>query len=222
MAKRKKLEITATEDQIQLLYDSLKAGVPLELSLKRARIGLTTYYYWVAIASIVTVAKSQEEIDELEELAQSGVSIQSVRDIAAAASSKKKHDVGSFIEPSAESLLQYKNSARFRKFANKCYEIISNCDAYRADFATLQLLRINMSTQKKNGINPSGAMWWLERNMPEQFAKPSDKAIDQDSNTDLSIPPIQVEFIDPNSDTNRERLEDMEKKILEEIKGKEA
>lgn len=217
----KKLEIKATNEQLEILFNSLKGGAPLELALKRAKISMTTYYYWVAISSIVETAKSQEEIEELEKIAHSGVSIQNVRDIANAENRARKSGVGAFIEPSAESLLQYKNSRKFKRFADEVHDIISNCDTLRADFATLQLLRISQSTQKKNGINPSGAMWWLERNMPDQFAKPSDKAKEEDT-TPLTTPPIQVEFIDPGTSENVKRLEEMEKKILNETKGEPA
>lgn len=216
---RKKLEIKATEEQLAKLYDSLKAGAPLQIALQRASISVATYYYWVAISSIVVDVKNQEEIEELETLAQSGVSIQEIKDRAAYETRGKKSGVGTYIEPKAESILQYRNSRKFRKFADQCYEIIQKCDTYRSDFATMQLLRIAQSTSKKNGINPSGAMWWLERNMPDFFAKPSDKAKDQETNEVAPIPPIQVEFIDPSTVENMDRLTEMEQKILLEIDG---
>ena len=68
MAKRK-LEIKATQEQIDTLQDTLRAGAPLQLALQRAGISVATYYYWAAIASVVVTVKSQEEIEELEKLA---------------------------------------------------------------------------------------------------------------------------------------------------------
>lgn len=216
---RKKLEIQATETQLETLYDSFKAGVPLPLALQRSNITTATYYYWVAIASIVIAVKSQEELEELEELAKSGVSIQQVRDLAEAAIKDKKSAIGTFIEPSAESLLRYRNSRKFRDFADQCYDIISRCNKTRSDFATMQLTRIALSTQKKNGINPSGAMWWLERNLPDYFAKPSDKAKEQETDIQVTTQPLKVEFIDPSTTDNMNRLQEMEQKILNELKG---
>lgn len=216
---RKKLEVKATQEQLNKLYDSLKAGAPLQIALQRASISTATYYYWIAISSIVVAVKTQEEIEELENLANSGVSIQEIRDMASFESHGKKSDIGSYIEPKAESLLQYKNNRKFKKFADQCYEIIQTCDVLRSDFATMQLLRIAQSTAKKNGINPSGAMWWLERNMPSLFAKPSDKVKDPDNTETAPIPSIQVEFVDPGTTTNLDRLAEMEKKIFDEMNG---
>lgn len=218
MSKRK-LEIKASEEQIEALYNSLKAGAPIQLALQRASISVATYYYWVAISSIAADVKSQEEIEELEELAKSGVSIQNVRDLAASAQKGKKLGVGVFIEPSAESILQYKNNRKFRAFADKCYEIVTNCDKFRSDFATLQLLKISRSTEKKNGINPSGAMWWLERNFPDFYAKPSDRAKEGETEQPGAVPSIEVEFIDPETPATQQRLIDMEEQILKDLKG---
>lgn len=218
MAKRK-LEIKATPDQINTLQETLKAGAPLQLALQRAGISLATYYYWVAIASIVINVKSQEEIEELEEVAKSGISVSYVRELAYSESKGKKSGVGVYIEPSAESVLQYKNSKKFRTFADRCYEIILACDKARSDFASLQLVKIARSTDKKNNINPSGAMWWLERNMPDFFAKPSDKAKDEENAPVGAVPSIEVEFIDPGTQNHTQRLLDMEEQILKDLKN---
>lgn len=218
----KKLEIKATDDQLTRMYESLRAGAPLQIALQRAAISMATYYYWVAIASIVTTVKSQEEIEEIEELAKSGVSISNVRDLAQAAAKGRKTGLGVFIEPTAESILQYKNNRRFKAFADQVYEIVSNCDSIRSDFATLQLSKIARSTDKKNNINPSGAMWWLERNLPDFFAKPSDKAKENETGEMPNVPAIEVEFIDPDTNDSRQRLIDMEDKILSELKGGKA
>ena len=218
MAK-KKLEIKATIEQLNSMYDSLRAGAPLQIALQRANISVATYYYWVAISSIVVAVKTQEEIEEIEELAKSGVSIQEIRELAAAANKGRKSGVGTYIEPSAESILKYKNSKKFQKFADQCHEIIKKCDAIRSEFATLQLLRIASSTQKKNGINPSGAMWWLERNLPDFFAKPSDKVKEQENQDLPPVPAVTVEFVDPETNESSDRLHDMEQKILNDLKG---
>lgn len=221
MAKRK-LEIKASEEQLNVLYESLGAGAPLQIALQSAKISMATFYYWVAISSIVVTVESQAEIEEIEELANSGVSIQNVRDLAQAAVKGKKTGVGAYIEPSQESVLQYKNNKKFRKFADQCHDIISKCDKARSDFATNQLKTIKLSVLKKNGVNPSGAMWWLERNMPDFFAKPSDKAKDQDADSTVGVPSIEVEFIDPETSATQQRLLDMEEQILKDMNGGKA
>ena len=220
---RRKLEIKASEEQLKALTDALGIGAPLQIALQRAGISIQTYYYWLAIASIVTTVKTEEELEGLEELANSGVSITNVRELAQAASQGKKSGVGIYIEPSAESVLAYKNSRKFRKFADQCYEIIQNCDKARCEFATIQLGRISRSTDKTKKVNPSGAMWWLERNLPDFFAKPSDKAKEEETAVDaVGVPSIKVEFVDPNTKEQRQRLLDMEEEILKEQKGGNA
>lgn len=215
---RRKLEIKITDEQINTLQISLAAGAPLDLALQRVGVSLATYYYWVAIASIVVVVKDREEIEELEAIANSGVSVANIREMAANSKKSDRQAVGAFIEPSEASILAYKNSRKFKRFADRCFEIIDGCNRKRAEFATAQLSKIARSTEKKNGINPSGAMWWLERNMPDQFAKPSDKAIESETANNTSVPAIEVEFIDPNTKENRDRLLDMENEILNDMK----
>lgn len=214
---RKKLKITATDQQLSDLKRALSNGAPLPIALKSAGISMATYYYWVAIASVVVLAESQKEIEGIEEIVNSGISIQKVRDLALQ-NATKKGGVDSFIEPSQESILAYKNNSRFRKFADSCYEIISECDKLKSNFATYQLSQIALSTDKKRNINPSGAMWWLERNLPDFFAKPSDKApntLEEQSN----VPAIQVEFIDPTTEECKERIRQMDEVILNEVKS---
>ena len=221
MAKRK-LEINKTDEELKVLYDSLRTGAPLPLALQRAGISLATYYYWVAIACIVSTVKNQEEIEEMERLAKSGVNVSSIRDLAQLESSTKKSSVGVYIEPTAEGILRYKNSSRFRAFADECYKIVNECNKLRSDFAVLQLNQIALSTKKERNINPSGAMWFLERNLPDYFAKPSDKPKDEEKGDMTGVPAIEVEFIDPGTSDSRQRLLDMEEKILNEQKGGKA
>lgn len=219
---RRKLEIKATQDQLDNLKKSLGIGAPLPIALQKVGISMQTYYYWVAIASIVKAAKIEEELDEVEKLAQSGVSVNEIKELTESISKSRKTGVGVYIEPSAESVLQYKTSRKFRKFADQCYDIINACDMARGDFATAQLARISQSTHDKK-INPSGAMWWLERNLPDFFAKPSDKAKDQEGSGEVGeIPSIKVEFVDPNTPDQKQRLADMEAEILSEQKGGKA
>lgn len=216
---RKKLEIRTDPEQIEKLKRCLKRGAPLKLALANSGISSATYYYWVSMASIVKEIKAQEEVDEMEELARSGVSLIDIRNAADELESDKKSSIGAYIEPTAASLLKYRNSVRFKKFADECYAIIRECDELRSEYGLLQLGIIAASTSAKDGkrINPYGAMWWLERNMPEQFAKPGDKA-QIDNNEKVGVESIKVEFINPAEKDSIDRIKDMEAEIMNELK----
>ena len=215
---RKKLEIQATQEQLDRMYSAFKSGAPLPLALTAAGISLATYYYWIAVASIVVTVKSQQELEELDKLAQSGINIQQVRDLAMAQQDTRKTALNGYVEPNEESILRYKNNIKFRKYADRCYDIVSECSRLRAEFAADQLKAIKLSTLKKNAINPSGAMWWLERNMPDFFAKPSDKVKEAEDKPG-AVPSIEVEFIDPDTNDSKDRIKAMEQEILNSMKG---
>ena len=213
---RKKLQINATTEQREVLMQALAAGSPLNLALQRANISATTYYYWVAMYSVVVEAKSQDELEELK-AEKFGVSIENIKDIALENSARKKNAIGGFIEPSAESLLQYRNNSIFRDFANKCYEIIVECNTKRATAAMTHLAIITKSTTDKR-VNASGSMWFLERTYSDMFAKPSDK-IREEEEKKLPVEKVQIEFVNPRKLEDQERVRDMEEQILHEQKG---
>ena len=213
---RKKLQINATPEQREVLMKSLEGGAPLNLALQRANISTTTYYYWVAMYSVVVEAKSQDDLEELK-AEKFGVSIENIKDIAAENSARKKNAIGGFIDPSAESLLQYRNNAIFREFANKCYDIIVECNKKRADAAMTHLAIITKSTMDKR-VNASGSMWFLERTYSDMFAKPSDKVREEEEKK-LPVERVQIEFVNPRKLEDQERVRDMEEQILHEQKG---
>lgn len=212
----KKYSINASEEQIDKLVKSLKLGSPLNIALQFANISATTYYYWVAMYSIVLEIKSQ---DELEQMGANmlGVSIESIKDLALNNNPKKKTSMNAYIEPSAESLMQYRNQHRFRKFANDCYEIVNKCNEARAGAALNHLNSITKSVNDKR-INASGSMWFLERSFAEYFSKPSEKAKEEEVNK-VPVEAIKVEFVDPNTDETKQRIKEMEEQILREQKG---
>lgn len=214
---RKKLTINATEDQLDRMYKSLEVGTPITIALQYAGISAATYFYWVAIASVVIAVKEQEELEQMEEIAKSGVSLQQCRDLGIAAHPNRKLALGTFIEPSGESILQYKNSTKFRKFANQVYEIVSKCNQIRSEVAMKHLGRINKSTTDRH-INASGSMWFLERCLGDYFGRPSDKAKEEENKPGV-IGGITVEFVDPQSVDSKERLENMEQLVISEMKG---
>lgn len=213
---RKKLEITASEKQIEDLRKALTAGSPLHIALQYAGISPTTYYYWVAMYSIVLDAQSQKELMDLK-ADKFGVSIDTIKDVATSNSPKNKSEMSAYIEPSAESMLQYKNDAQFRVFAYKCYEIVDQCNKARAGAAITQLALISKSVTDKR-VNASGAMWFLERSFSEFFAKPSDKAKEEEINK-VPVEKVQVEFIDSNTKEYKDRIKNMEELILNEQKA---
>ena len=213
----KKLSLRASEEQIENLYKSLKVGTPITIALQFAGISASTYYYWVAIYSVVLYCKEQDELEELEAVAQSGVSLQTCRDLAAINAPDKKTSMGTYIEPTAESILQYRNSRKFRKFADQVYNIIAKCNQIRSEVIMTHLQRISKSTTDRH-INASGSMWFLERTNNEYFGRPVDKA-KADEETPNAVPSVKVEFVDPNTPDSKSRLQEMEEQILNEMKG---
>ena len=216
---RKKLTISATQEQLDTLYKALGVGTPITIACSMVGISLATYYYWVAIYSVVEYCKEQEELETIEELSKAGISVQEIKDMTASATNgHKKSAIGTYIEPKQESILQYKNSAKFRKFADQVYEIINNCNQIRSKVVVKHLDIITRSTDPKNRLKASGSMWFLERTLADYFGRASDKVIEEE-NSAGTIPSIQVEFVDPNNSDTKDRLAEMEQKVLNELKG---
>ena len=125
--------------------------------------------------------------------------------------------MGGFIEPSMDSILRYKNSKRFKEYADQVYEIINECNQIRAEVTLSHLATITKSTQDKR-INASGSMWWLERTQPDFFAKPTDK-VKEEENAPTPVERVQVEFIDSSTKENKDRIRHMEELVLSEQKS---
>lgn len=198
------------------LKKALRVGSPLPIALESCGISKTTYFYWVAMYSIVVEAKSQDELEELR-ANECGISIDEIKNLAAQNSPVKKSAMGAFVEPSAESLLQYRNNRQFRNFANECYEIIKECNEARAEAALGHIGSIVKSVTDKR-VNASGSMWFLERTFADYFSKPSEKAKEEEINK-VPVEKVQVEFVDANTKENKERIKNMEELILSEQKG---
>lgn len=216
---RKKLEIKATPEQLNRLYAALGVGSPLTIACQTAGISLATYYYWVAIYSVVVYCREQQELEEIAELSKIGISVQEIKELSAAATcGHKKSAIGTYIEPKAESILQYKNSVSFRRFADQVFEIINRCNRIRSEVVIKHLDIINKSTETKNKYKPSGSMWFLERTQGDYFGRAQDKAIEEET-TPGDIPSVTVEFVDPKSDPMKDRIAEMEERVLKELKG---
>lgn len=210
-----KLQTKVDDKQLEELYKALRGGAPLLLALQYANISRATYYYWVAMASIVEEAKSQAELEQIEKVLHSGISIQDVKDASEQAAAQKRTGVGAFIEPSQESLLQYKNSRKFRNFADECYSIVNQCNRIRSEIALEHLEIIKTSRMKTKA---SGSMWYLERTMSDFFAKPSEKAIDS-GESKPAVEKIRVEYVDPDSKETQDRVKAMEEDLIKAING---
>lgn len=216
---RKKLELNTTPEQLNRLYQALGVGTPLTIACQMVGISIATYYYWVAIYSVVVYCKEQEELEEIEKLSKMGISVQEIKELSAAATQgHKKSAIGTFIEPKAESILAYKNSLSFRRFANEVYEIINKCNQIRSEVVVKHLNIINKSTESKNRIKASGSMWFLERTQSDYFGRAQDKVLEEESSPGV-IPSIQVEFVDPKTRDTEDRLKNMEDLVLKELKG---
>lgn len=213
---RKKLKLTVSQESIDKLEKALEAGSPLHIALQFAGISSTTYYYWVAMYSIALSCKAQDELKDLK-ADKFGVSIETIKDIAAEESAKKQSSLGAFIEPSAESLMQYRNQKEFRDFADQCYEIIKECNEVRAKAALGHLAMITKSVSDKR-VNASGSMWFLERTYSDFFAKPSDKVKEEDEKK-APVDKVVIEFVDANKKADKDRIQHMEELILREQKG---
>ena len=213
----KKLSIQASDEQIENLYKSLKVGTPISIALQYAKISASTYYYWVAIYSVALYCREQEELERLEDQAKSGVSLQYCKDMAAMDASARKMALGGYIEPTAESILRYKNNGRFRNFADRVYEIIAECNHIRSEVTMRHLGNIAKSTTDRR-INASGSMWYLERTQADYFGRPVDKARVEET-TPAPIEPISVEFVSSDNQESKERLNEMEKLVIKELKG---
>ena len=216
---RRQLVINATPDQLERLYKALKVGTPISVACSMVGLSLATYYYWVAVYSTVVYVKEQDELEKIEKLSQAGISIQEIKDLTAQATiSTRKSQIGTYIEPKQETILQYRNSVTFRHFADEVYEIISKCNQIRSEVVYKHLGTIAASTDSKSKIKASGSMWFLERTMADYFGRPSDKVIEEENNVG-AVPSIHVEFIDPETSDTKDRLREMEDRVVKELKG---
>ena len=76
---RKKLELNTTPEQLNRLYQALGVGTPLTIACQMVGISIATYYYWVAIYSVVVYCKEQDELEEIEKLSKMGISVQEIK-----------------------------------------------------------------------------------------------------------------------------------------------
>lgn len=228
MPRQKTYQISLTQDQIDEFQKALHSGSPLSVALSYAKIPPAKYFYYVELANISAYFKEMELVKEEEAMIHSGVELSQVRSSAETFASKASlHELRT---PTAESILRYKNNKTFKKFCDDVYDLLSECDKLRAEIALYHLGQIRKASESKR-INANASQWFLERTMPDFFGRTDKTKFEGSLNSNHTIigqddtnvlPPIKVEFVDPNTRESQDRVRAMENKVLEQLNGKEA
>lgn len=231
MPRSKVFKLNLTDNQIDSFKRALKNGSPLMVALAYAKISSTTYFYYVELANIAAYFKEKEAIHLEEQMFQSGIDLESVKNESADFNSDYTSIAGSlrpYREPTATSLVRYKTNKTFKALCDEVYDLLEECDSLRAEIALYHLQEIHNNTCKR-GVNTQGSQWFLERTMPDYFGKVDKTRVEasvknhtligqDDSN---ALPPIKVEFIDPNTREAKNRVKDMEDMVAAQLNGKE-
>jgi len=219
--KSDEYRIKVDENKINNLKAALSVGTPLTVALSYSGISASTWFYWLSLASIVVYIKEMEEIRENAEITKAGVSLVEIQenaiDLQSSTTFKKSSAIGTFVEPTPESLLRYKSNELFRNYCNEVYDMVKEMDAIRSQIVVYHLNVIkNLAGVPK--ANVGGSQWFLERTLPDYFGRPQDKVV-ADENSTGEIPSIQVNFIDPNTKESNDRVEQMERLLDQQING---
>lgn len=229
MARTKVYTIKISDEQQEKLKKALRTGSPLTVALAYARIPATQYYYYVEVANISWYFKNLELTKEEESVIHSGITLSDVEKEAKALNTHKVNTNGAiniYKEPNAESILRYKNNRTFKEFCDKVYEFINECDNLRSEAVLYHLTAIHQSVGKK-GVNTSASQWFLERTIPEHFGKTEKvtqriegdihQTFSGDDELGEALPPIKVEFVDPNTKESKDRVKDMEDLVRDQL-----
>lgn len=230
MPRAKVYKINLTEKQITDFKNALHTGCPLMVALSYAKIHPTVYFYYVDIANIAAYYKEQEMIKEEVEMMQSGIEISNVKDNSHEFSGNtniSSESLRPYKIPTPASLLRYKNNKSFAMFCNEVYELLEDCDKLRAEVAMFHLQEI-MKHSGKRGVNTTGSQWYLERTMPDYFGKVEKSRFEGSIKNSMTIgedetnvlPPIKVEFVDPNTRESQDRVRDMQEIVEKQLLGK--
>ena len=207
----------ATDEQIDDLKKSLQVGSPLTVALSYAGIPSSVFYYWVHIASIVIYVKEMGDIKDNSEVIKSGVSLVVVQnqslELNLPKNKKNSSSIYTFVEPTPESIQRYKNVAKFQAYCDDIYKLVKELDKCRSEIVMYHLAKIRESAGKPKA-NTQSSQWFLERTMPDYFGRDRNDNTDNENN---SIPPIKVEYIDPNTKEAQTRIKDMEQLIDDEM-----
>lgn len=221
-----KYELSVTDNQIEMLIQAFETGCPVDVALQYSKINKATYYYWLAVANVVKRCKENDFMKKQSELVNDGISISDVSDAIDFVNQEKesKATIDAYIEPNPKSILKYRNNKRYKEFADKVYEIIERCDFARSKNILDHLEMIKRASRTPK-ISANSSQWYLERALPEVFGKTNNNANTinmDDENADKKVKGIQIEFINPETRENQDRVRDMEKEILNELNGGKA
>ena len=234
MARQKVFEIKITNEQKELLRNSLRAGAPLGIALSYAKIPAIQYYYYVEVANVSRYFKDKEFKKLNDEFIKSGVSFGDIQDEAAALNThfnNPNSSIASYKEPTAEAILRYKNNRSFKEFADEVYDFIQECDNCRSEAVMYHVSQIR-SAAGKRGVNTNSSQWFLERAVPDSFGKSErivnkvegslHQTINQEGDpNEPGLPPVKVEFVNPNTKENQDRVKDMEDLVASQLLGKD-
>ena len=170
-----------------------------------------------------------------DETIKAGVSFADIRDESQELntfSNNRNGGIATYKEPTEKAKLRYRNNRTFKVFADEVYEFINECDTLRSEAVLYHLNEIRKSAGKR-GVNTQSSQWFLERAVPEHFGKKDTitqriegnmhQTFSSDGDVDKpALPPIKVEFINPNSNDSLNRLKEMENKVKDQVLGKDA
>lgn len=230
MARTKVYKINLTDNQINDFKNALHSGCPLMVALSFAKIHPTTYFYYVDLANISAYHREKQMLKEHEEIIKSGVDIEAIKDESKALAgdiSSVKNVVRPYREPTGTSILRYQNNKTFAALCDEVYDLLEECDRLRAEVAMFHLREI-MKHSGERGVNTVGSQWYLERTMPDYFGRVEKTKFEGSVKNTMTIgeddtdalPPIKVEFVDPNTLENKNRVKDMEDLVNSQILGK--
>lgn len=234
MARQKTYSINLTEDQKEKLRYALRSGSPLTVALVYAQIPPFQYYYFVEVANIVRYFKEMESVKLYNETIKAGVSFADIREESQDLNSFKVNRNGAiatFKEPSEIAKKRYKENRTFKAFADEVYDFINEMDLLRSE-AVVAHLAVIRSSAGKRGVNTTSSQWFLERAIPEHFGKNErvtqriegnvHQTFSAEGDIDKpALPPIKVEFINPNNNDSINRLKEMEDKVRQQVLGKD-
>lgn len=209
----KKYKLPITTDQIERLKQSIALGSPITIALAFAGVSFAQWNYMVEIASIVEYVRELKVIEENDEIVKSGVDFGELKqELESQMNIGRKSTINSFRMPNADSVLRYKNVKRFKDFADEIYKIVKEIDRLRAEIVMYHLDAVKKASHQR-GMMANTSQWFLERTLPEHFGK--DRSLQQTD--EKAIPQVKVQFIDPNTKENKDRIKEMEELVYSQL-----
>lgn len=209
----KKYKLPITTDQIERLKQSIALGSPITIALAFAGVSFAQWNYMVEIASIVEYVRELKVIEENDEIVKSGVDFGELKqELENQMNIGRKSTINSFRMPNADSVLRYKNVKRFKDFADEIYNIVKEIDRLRAEIVMYHLDAVKKASHQR-GMMANTSQWFLERTLPEHFGKDRNLT----TTDEKAIPQVKVQFIDPNTKENKDRIKEMEELVYSQL-----